>query len=167
MTAFKDLHSFIDYLETTGELRRIREPVSTRLEIAEICDRVSKKPSGGSALLFENVLNHNNGQKSPFPVLINALGSAKRMNSALGVGHPDELANQIRELIKTQPPGSFIEKLKLLPTLAKLGSYTPKKASSGPCQEVVLTGSDIDLTQFPILHCWPDDGGSFITFGCV
>src|SRR3990167_6205513 len=165
---FKTLHEFVDFLEERRELVRITEPVSTRLEITEIADRVSKSPGGGKALLFENVINHNNqNKKSDFPLLINTLGSKNRMNWALGVEDIEEVANELRDLVKKQPPSSFIEKLKMLPTLAKIGSYTPKKVSSGICQEVVLTGDDIDLTKFPIIQCWPKDGGSFITFGCT
>src|SRR3990167_9606066 len=99
---FKTLHEFVDFLEERRELVRITEPVSTRLEITEICDRVSKSPNGGKALLFENVLNHNNGQKSSIPVLINMLGSKKRMAWALGVEDIEEVAKEIRDLVKKQ-----------------------------------------------------------------
>ncbi|MBI2340234.1 MAG: menaquinone biosynthesis decarboxylase, partial [Deltaproteobacteria bacterium] len=107
------------------------------------------------------------GKKSDIPVLINMLGSKNRMNWALGVEDIEEVATEIRDLVKKQPPSSFLEKLKMLPTLAKIGSYAPKKVSSGSCQEIVLTGDEIDLTKFPIIQCWPKDGGSFITFACT
>lgn len=165
--AYECLHDFVKNLERERELVRVSEPVSTELEISEICDRVSKRTDGGPALLFENVLNHNNGKKSEIPVLINTMGSKKRMNLALGVENVETLANEIRALVKTHPPTSFMEKLRMIPTLAKVASYTPKKASKGVCQEVVWEGDKVDLHQFPILKCWPKDGGSYITFGCV
>ncbi|MDO8520484.1 MAG: menaquinone biosynthesis decarboxylase [Deltaproteobacteria bacterium] len=166
--AFKCLQSFIEKLESEGELTRISERVSTDREITEITDRVSKRDGQGPALLFEKVVNHNNGNRlSEIPVLINTFGTKKRMNLALGVSDIEEVAGEIRSLVKTEPPSSFMDKLRMLPKLAKIASYTPKKVSSGVCQEVVHQGDQVDLNQFPILKCWPDDGGSFITFGCV
>lgn len=164
---FSCLQSYADFLEKHGELVRIKEAVSTDREISEIADRVSKRADGGPALLFENVINHNTGEKSDFPVLINAMGSEKRMNYTLGVDRVDDLANEIRDLVKTQPPSSFIDKLRMIPKLARISSYTPKKVSNGICQEVVCTGDQIDLKRYPVLKCWPLDGGSFITLGCT
>lgn len=90
--AFSSLKDFVTCLEERKNLVRIREPVSTNLEISEICDRVSKNPGGGKALLFENIFNHNNGKRSEFPVLINALGSLKRMAWAINCDHVEERA---------------------------------------------------------------------------
>lgn len=165
--AYPSLSSFVSFLEERKDLIRIQEPVSTHLEISEICDRVSKSPGGGKALLFENVLNHNSDQKSEFPLLINALGSQKRMAWALGVEDIEEVAHEIEALIKMQPPQSFMEKLKMLPKLAKVASFAPKKVSSGSSQEVIYQGNQVNLNQLPILKCWPQDAGSFITFPCV
>lgn len=159
---FQSLNEFISFLESKGELVRIREALNSNLELTEIADRTVK--SQGPALLFENVILAN-GQKSKFPVLMNMFGSAKRMAWALGVESVEEIASQIRELLTTEPPGNFWEKLKKLPELAKLASYTPKLVSSGACQEIVM--NDPDLTKLPVLKCWPQDGGPFITFGNV
>jgi len=163
--AYKNLHHFIEVLEHEGELIRIQDTISTCLEITEICDRMSKSKDGGLALLFENVYNHNNQKKSSQPVLINALGSKRRMNLALHVEKIDEVADEIRALIKQQPPTTFLEKIKMLPTLVQIASFAPKKVSEGSCQEIVIQGDAINLNDFPILKCWPKDGGSFITFG--
>ncbi len=165
--SYQSLNDFIMFLDERHALVRIREEVSTNLEISEICDRVSKSSDGGQALLFENVINHNNGQKSTFSVLINAFGSQKRMAWALGVESVEEVASELETLVKTQPPQSLMDKIRMLPTLARVASFAPKKVSSGACQEVVLTGDDVDLTKIPILKCWPGDANSFITFPCV
>ncbi len=161
--AYNSLKEFVTFLEEKNELIRIKEKISTRLEIAEICDRVSKSPQGGKALLFENVFNHNANALSRFPVLINALGSEKRMSWALGVNSIKEKADELEHLVKTQPPKTLIEKIRLLPTLAKVAGLTPKTVSHAACQEVVLKEDQVDLTQLPILQCWPGDASSFVT----
>ena len=99
---YPSLKEFIDRLELEGELLRIKEPVSPILEIAEITDRVSKKPGGGKALLFENV------EGSSMPVLINAIGSTKRMNLALGVHDIEDIAKRIESYIKIPPPTTLL-----------------------------------------------------------
>ena len=157
--AYDSLAAFLEELESIGELRRIKTPVDPVLEIAEITDRVSK--AHGPALLFENV------KGSRFPLAINVLGSERRMARALGVTDLEEIATRIGELIKPDIPDSFLGKMKMVPMLAKLSSIPPRTVKSGPCQDVVLTGADIDLTQLPILQCWPQDAGKFITFGQV
>jgi 4-hydroxy-3-polyprenylbenzoate decarboxylase len=157
--AYDSLAAFLEDLEGAGELRRIKTPVDPVLEIAEITDRISK--AHGPALLFENV------KGSRFPLAINVLGSERRMAKALGVNDLEEVAARVAELIKPDIPDSFLGKLKMVPTLAKLSSIPPRSVKSGPCQDVVLTGADINLTQLPILQCWPQDAGKFITFGQV
>lgn len=157
--AYKDLRDFIDRLDSAGELKRIRTPVSPDLEITEVADRAIK--SDGPALLFENPTGYD------IPVLINAFGSDKRMAMALGVERIDEIAGRIVDMIKTDPPKGFIEKLKMLPSLIDLSKSFPKSVSSGPCQEVVLKGQDATLDKFPVLKCWPLDGGPFITLPAV
>ncbi|MFZ5817964.1 MAG: menaquinone biosynthesis decarboxylase [Bacillota bacterium] len=160
MAPFRDLHEFIAACEKRGWLKRIKAKVSPYLEIAEITDRVSKMPGGGPALLFENVEN------STFPVLTNTFGSMERMCLALGVNDLDEIGQRIKELMKLPGPGGggLLEKLgqgmKLL-DVAK--STQPKVISKAPCQEVVLTGDQVDLYKLPILTTWPKDGGPFIT----
>ena len=155
----EDLREFIRALEKQGELKRIQTEVSCELEITEITDRVSK--AGGPALLFENVTGYRT------PVLINALGSERRMLIALGAESYDEIAGRLTELIDFKSPEGLMEKIKLLPKLAELGSFFPKRVKSGPCQEVVLLEDEFSLLKLPILKCWPEDGGRFITFPLV
>src|SRR5438309_4349044 len=157
--AYDSLAAFLDELEADKDLARIRAEVDPDLEVSEITDRISK--AHGPALLFENV------RGSRFPLAINVLGSERRMAKALGVKKLDEVAERIAELIKPDIPDSFLGKVKMVPMLAKLGSIPPKLVRSGPCQEVVHTGDQIDLTQLPIIQCWPQDSGRFITFGQV
>jgi len=153
--AYKDLQDFIKALEKKDELIRIKAPVSTHLEITEITDRVSKRY--GKALLFENVLG------SEFPVLINAMGTYERMNMALETENLDEIGNDIHEFMKFANNTGIVEKIKNAPKLARLGAVLPiKMPLSAPCQEVV---SAPDLSKLPILQCWPQDGGKFITLG--
>jgi 4-hydroxy-3-polyprenylbenzoate decarboxylase len=174
--AYDDLRDWIKTLEKHGELKRIREEVSPELEITEITDRVSKIGShhgaksegkyapGGPALLFENIKGHP-GHK----VLINQFGSERRMALSLGVENLEQIAERITGLMNVKPPsGGFLDKLKMLPQLAELGNLFPKTVSAkdAPCKEVILK-SDFDLNAFPILKCWPHDGGRFITLPCV
>jgi len=123
-----------------------------------------KYAPGGPALLFENVQGHP-GHK----VLINQFGSERRMALALGVEKIDEIAERIHTLMNVKPPtGGFFDKLKMLPQLAELANVFPKTvaAKDAPCKEVILR-DDFDLNKFPILKCWPHDGGRFITLPCV
>ena len=160
---YPSLIEFIDRLELEGELLRIKQPVSPILEIAEITDRVSKQPGGGKALLFENV------EGSSMPVLINAFGSTKRMNLALGVHNIEDIAKRIESYIKIPPPTTLLEKAKLLPMLLQAAQFPAKLVQTAhpPCQEVVHLNDDIDLGMIPILQCWPHDAGRFITFPIV
>ena len=156
--AYEDLRAFIQALDRAGELKRISVEVDPILEISEIADRVSK--SGGPALLFENV------KGSRIPVLINAFGSPRRMEIALGVESLDEISGRIRELVQMKPPEGFLDKLKMLPRLAEIGSLFPKQVSNGPAYEVVQQ-ENFSLFDLPILQCWPQDGGRTITFPVV
>ncbi|MBU1740309.1 MAG: UbiD family decarboxylase, partial [Proteobacteria bacterium] len=158
--AYQDLRHFIDTLAQRGELRRISQPVSPDLEIAEITDRVTK--AGGPALLFENVQS-----PSGWPVLINAFGTPARAKLALEVDDLDTLAGDIMYLVEEAKPQNLIEKIKLLPRLKRLADLFPKTVKRAPCQEVVLTGDEVDLTRLPVLTCWPGDGGPFITLPLV
>ncbi|MCH7623888.1 MAG: UbiD family decarboxylase, partial [Nitrospinae bacterium] len=161
--AFYSLTEFIEQLEREGELIRISEPVSPILEISEITDKISKSPGGGKALLFENV------EGSQMPVLINAFGSTRRMNIALGVNDIEDIAKEIDRYLKIAPPTSLMDKVKLLPLLLNAANFPPKIVGAGkaPCQEVVHLGDAVDLGNIPILQCWPDDAGRFITFPIV
>ena len=115
----------------------------------------------GPALLFEKP------KGSSVPLLINAFGSERRMNLALEVDALEEIAERIRGFVDMQSPQGLLDKLKMLPKLAELGSFFPKSVKSGPCKEVVKHGEQADLLEFPILKCWPEDGGRFITFPLV
>jgi 4-hydroxy-3-polyprenylbenzoate decarboxylase len=159
---YRNLGEFIAALETRGELVRVRTPVSSYLEITEITDRMCKSPGGGKALLFEDV------EGSAFPVLTNAFGSANRIALALGDA-PDSLADRMKGIIQQSPPRSLRDKLKFIPKALAYSRYLPRTRRFGtpPCQEVVLTGEEVDLNALPILHCWPDDGGRFVTLPVV
>jgi len=186
--AYDDLRDWINALEKAGELKRITEEVSPELEITEITDRVSKIGAashpfrkergaqgaprwgtqsygpGGPALLFENVKGHP-GHK----VFINQFGSERRMAMALGVNRLDEIAERIKGLMNMKPPtGGLLDKLRMLPQLGALTAAFPKtlSAKEARCKEVILK-ENFDLNQFPILKCWPHDGGRFITLPCV
>ncbi len=156
--AYADLREFIRALEKAGELKRVKEEVDPVLEITEIADRAVK--AGGPALLFENP------RGSKIPVLINAFASMSKMKLALQVDDIDEVAGRIAELIELKKPEGLIGKLKMLPKLAEVGSFFPKDVSTGPCKEVVRK-SDFDLAHFPVLKCWPQDAGRFITLPLV
>jgi len=158
--SYASLNAFIKVLESKGELIRIREKVSPILEITEITDRMSKHPDG-KALLFEN-----NG--TGFPLLINAMGSEYRMCLALGCENLDDIGEEIMDLAAgmMQARESLFSKLALLPTLAGVASWMPKRISGrGACQEVVM--AEPDLGKLPVLTCWPHDGGPFITLPVV
>jgi 4-hydroxy-3-polyprenylbenzoate decarboxylase len=157
--AYKNTQHWIEQLESAGELARISEYVNPVLEIAEITDRVSKR--NGPALLFENT-----GTK--YSVLINSMGTEKRMAMALGVNKLDDVGKQVEELLKqlTSPKESIVDKLKFLPTLNSIASWMPKVISGkGECQEIIM--SDPDITKFPVLKCWPEDGGPFLTLPII
>ncbi|MBI2881682.1 MAG: menaquinone biosynthesis decarboxylase [Candidatus Tectomicrobia bacterium] len=152
--AYDSTAEFVAALEAAGELKRIPAEVDPVLEIAEIADRVVK--GGGPALLFERVKGHG------VPLLINALGSERRMCMALGVSSFEDVATRIRELANLEIPPTLIEKLKRLPPLLKLANIGPEVVSSGPCKEVVVReGAALDF--IPALQCWPEDGGRYIT----
>jgi len=157
--AYKDLQAFVKAIEKSGELRRVGVCLDPYLEIAEVTDRVSK--TAGPAVLFENV------KGSRFPVLTNAFGSYKRMNLALQVESLEALAAHIETFLEIKKPGGIIEKLKLLPKLARMANIFPKEVSNAPCQDVVLAGDDVDLSIMPVLTTWPGDAGPFITLPLV
>ena len=161
--AYYSLREFIEQLEINNELIRITDQVSPILEISEITDRISKQGGGGKALLFENV------EGSKIPVLINAFGSTKRINLALGVQNIEKIPTDIDKYLKIVPPSSLLEKIKLLPMLLEAAAFPPKIVSSNQalCQEIIYSGDDVDLEKLPILQCWPSDAGRFITFPIV
>jgi 4-hydroxy-3-polyprenylbenzoate decarboxylase len=156
--AHDDLRDFIRTLEKHGELKRIPFEVDPKLEITEFADRSVK--TGGPALLFEKP------KGSKVPVLINSFASMRRMELALGVDSVEEVAGRIAEYLQMRMPEGLLGKLKMLPKLAEMGAFFPKIVSKGACQEVVKT-EGFSLYDFPVLTCWPDDGGPFITLPMV
>ena len=169
---YNDLRDWIRELDKTKEIKHINTEVDPILEIAEIADRVSKAghsggisgyTAGGPALLFENVKGHPGAK-----VLMNQFGSERRMCMALGVQSLDEIANRIQELMNLRSPEGFLDKIRMLPMLAEMGKFFPKlvAAKDAPCKEVILR-ENFSVLDFPILQCWPQDGGRFITLPCV
>jgi 4-hydroxy-3-polyprenylbenzoate decarboxylase len=174
--AYESFREFLHALERAGELTRVPVPVATELEITAWADREMKAPGGGQALLFEKPTV--NGQSAKFPLAINTMGSHRRMARALGLAHIDELMREMALILKAKPPTT----LKHAWTLAKQGlgllNAKPKHVSDGPCKEVVHRFAEKaegrarneawpTLLGLPILKCWPQDGGRFITFPCV
>ena len=159
--AFKDLREFIAELEKRNLLKRIKVPVDAELEITEITDRVSKfRDSRNVALLFENVRGYD------IPVLTNMFGSYERMALALGVNKLDDAADDIRELLKL-PYISLKNRMNIV-SIISTGSKVinfPKYVKNAPCQEIVEENPNLD--KIPILKCWPQDGGNFITLPLV
>lgn len=153
--AWDGMGAFVRALEQRGELVRVQQAVDARFEIAAIADRVVKQ--GGPALLFENVPG------ARFPLLINAFGSKSRMSLALGVDDLEDHARAIESLVHTKAPSSPRELAQLALKLPELAHVPPRSVGTGACQQVVVTGDDVDLDALPILTCWPDDGGPFIT----
>jgi len=165
--ALDSLREFIDEIERAGELVRVRDPVSTRLEIAEIADRCMKSRDGGPALLFERPIL-GGGSESRIPVAINLFGSMRRICLALGVDDLDEIGGRISDLLNLKVPDSLLGKLALLPKLAEMAKFPPRTRGGKPnCQEIVLQGDQIDLAQIPFLVTWPEDGGRYITLPLV
>lgn len=156
---YKDLQEFLKHLDRAGEVKRIGAELDPYLEIAEVTDRVSKK--FGPALLFDKV------KGSKFPVLTNMYGSYKRMNMALDSENLDELGERIHEYLEIERPDGIIKKLQMIPKLSKLTNIFPDHVKKGCCQDVVLTGDQVDLGILPVLTTWPGDAGPFITLPVV
>src|SRR5438093_3500451 len=154
-----DLRTWINVLEREGELVRVAAEVDPELEITEVTDRTVK--TGGPALLFENV------KGSDHPLLINQFGSERRMCLAFDAASLDEVATRLQAVIEMQPPQGLVEKVKGLAKLKSIADSMPKSVRSGPCQEVVLEGDDVNLDLLPIQRCWPGDPAPFITLPAV
>jgi 4-hydroxy-3-polyprenylbenzoate decarboxylase len=164
---FDTLRALLEALDAAGELARITRPVSLDRELCEIADRVMKQPGGGKALLFERPVLMS-GQPSEFPVAINVFGSMRRMAMSLGVENLDEIGTRITSLLEMKVPEGFIAKLALLPRLLEVGRFPPRvRSGTPPSQEVVWRDADVDLDRLPLMKCWPEDGGAYITFPMV
>jgi 4-hydroxy-3-polyprenylbenzoate decarboxylase len=154
-----DLREWISLLEQEGELHRVAVEVDPDLEITEIVDRTVK--AGGPALLFESV------RGSRLPLLINQFGTERRMCLAFGVERLDDLGRKVADVLELQPPAGLLDKVRSLGKLKAIADSLPKEVSKAPCQEVVLTGDEVDLDLLPIQRCWPLDPAPFITLPAV
>ncbi len=155
---FDDLRSFLRALDKQHELKRIPFEVDPHLEITEFADRAVKQE--GPALLFEKP------KGSSVPLAINLFASTRRMEIALGVSSIEEIAQRIAGFLEMQKPEGLVDTLKMLPKLKEISSSFPKLVRGGPSKDVIRHG-DFSLDFFPILHCWPGDGGRFITLPMV
>ncbi|SFB16671.1 4-hydroxy-3-polyprenylbenzoate decarboxylase [Collimonas sp. OK607] len=159
---YSDLRDFIVKLEQIGELKRVSTPISTYLEMTEICDRTLR--AAGPALLFENVVGHS------IPVLANLFGTPRRV--ALGMGADDvselrRIGHVLAMLKEPEPPKGFKDILGLGTLVKSLWDMAPKEHRSAPCQDIVWEGNEVDLARLPIQHCWPGDVAPLITWGLV
>lgn len=159
---YKDLRDFIAQLEKQGELKRITVEVDPYLEMTEICDRVLKQ--GGPAILFENPKGSN------IPVLCNLFGTTKRVAMGMGAKDISELRG-IGELLATlkepEPPKGMKDAFDKIPVFKQVLNMAPKVISNPACQDTVIEGDDIDLSQYPIQTCWPEDAAPLITWPLV
>jgi 4-hydroxy-3-polyprenylbenzoate decarboxylase len=157
---YADLREFISQLEARGELKRIAAEVSPRLEMTEICDRVLR--AGGPALLFERPKGHD------IPVLANLFGSVGRIAAAMGLSDVKDLkevGKLLAYLKEPEPPKGLADLWEKFPLFRQVLNMAPKERSSGPCQEIVREGKDVDLARLPVQTCWPQDAGPLITWG--
>jgi len=157
---YADLREFLSQLEAKGDLRRIQAPVSPRLEMTEICDRVLR--AGGPALLFENPAGHD------IPVLGNLFGTVQRVAAAMGLDDARDLRDigtLLSHLKEPEPPKSLRDLWDKFPLFRQVLSMAPRERSSAPCQEIVWEGRDVDLARLPVQTCWPGDAGPLITWG--
>lgn len=159
---YTDLRDFITNLEKQGELKRITTEVDPHLEMTEICDRVLR--AGGPAILFENP------KGSKIPVLANLFGTPKRV--ALGMGEDSvealrEVGKLLAFLKEPEPPKGMKDAWDKLPIFRQVLNMGPKVVKKAPCQEQVIEGDAIDLAEYPIQLCWPEDAAPLITWGLV
>ncbi|WP_051304782.1 4-hydroxy-3-polyprenylbenzoate decarboxylase [Chitinilyticum litopenaei] len=159
---YHDLRDFVAGLEQQGELVRLREPVSPRLEMTELCDRILR--AQGPAVLFENVPGFS------MPVLGNLFGTPRRV--ALGMGAQDtsalrEIGRTLAYLKEPEPPKGLKDAWDKLPLLKQVLSMAPREVRKGEVQQNVREGSDVDLGTIPVQHCWPGDVAPLITWGLV
>lgn len=156
--AYKDLQSFMEILDSMGQLKFIDTSVSPNLEITEITNQVSK--ANGPALLFRNV------KGSKYPVLINAMGSYERMSIGLGVDKLDDIGNEIAKYLDLRNYLSIKKLFKSIPCLFRLLHVFPiKSIFRGECQQVIE--KTVNLNTLPVLKCWPEDAGKFVTLPLV
>src|SRR2546430_3010668 len=161
--ALGNLREFVRALDARAELVRVGRPVPVDKEITEIAVRCMKSMGGGAGLLFEHPTLLSGGA-ARYPVAVNLFGSEKRMALALGVECLDEVGERIATLLSMKVPDTLLGKLAMLPQLAEVAKFPPKAIGGrAPAQEIVVRDRDVDLSQFPIPVCWPEDGGPYIT----
>ncbi|MFN2470792.1 MAG: menaquinone biosynthesis decarboxylase [Gaiellaceae bacterium] len=159
MTPPSDLRDWIRLLESQGELVRVDAEVDPHLEVTEIVDRTVK--AGGPALLFSNL------KGSKHPLLINQFGTERRMCMAFDAASLDDVARRLEDVLEMQPPQGLAEKVRGLKKLKSIADSRPKTVRRGACQEIVLTGDEVDLSLLPVQTCWPEDAAPFITLPAV
>ncbi|MEF9929782.1 MAG: UbiD family decarboxylase, partial [Massilia sp.] len=159
---YTDLRDFMAQLERMGELKRVDFPVSTHLEMTEVCDRTLR--AEGPALLFSKPTGHT------IPVLANLFGTPKRV--ALGMGASDvselrRIGHVLARLKEPEPPKGFADIMGMGSLVKAVWDMAPKEVKGASCQEIVWEGQDVDLARLPIQHCWPGDVAPLITWGLV
>ena len=157
---YRDLRDFMSQLESLGELRRLAEPVSARLEMTALADQVLH--AGGPAILVTKPVGYK------IPALINLFGTPRRV--ALGMGAEDlaglrEVGQVLARLKEPEPPRGLKDAGRLLAMVKAVWDMKPARLRSAPCQEVVCEGAEVDLASLPIQTCWPGDAGPLITWG--
>jgi 4-hydroxy-3-polyprenylbenzoate decarboxylase len=160
--AFHDLRAYLGHLESSGQLRRVEEPVDTELETTALCLRALR--AGGPALLFEKP-----GAAS-HPLLGNLFGHRNRIEAALAgrsLASLRELGELLAAVKEPRWPGSLREALAAWPEFAQLAHVAPRRVQEAAFCDEVLTGEDVDVTRLPIQRCWPEDAGPLITMGMV
>ena len=170
---YRDLREFVTGLERQGELTRISEPVSTYLDMTAVSDRVLR--AGGPALWFDHPIGRVEGATGTpraygTPVLANLFGTPKRV--ALGMGADDvselrDIGRVLASLKEPEPPRGLKDAGKLIQMAKALWDMKPSTVRSAACQAEVREGSEVDLTELPIQHCWPDDAAPLLTWGLV
>ena len=158
---YNDFREFLKALKEQNEVIKIKAEVDPVFEITEITERAQKeKGLANKALVFEKVKGFD------IPVITNAFGSSKRMKLALGIKSYTEIAKRIKDLTEISMPQNFWEKLSYVPKLKEMNDIFPKIVKNAPCQEIIIK-DNLDVNKFPILHCWPADGGKYITLPLV
>ena len=164
---YRDLRDFIRQLESQGELKRIAHPVSTRLEMTEISDRVLR--NGGPALLFENA--QHEGRPAKMPVLANLFGTPRRVAWGMGADEVSalrDIGELLASLREPEAPRNLREAIGTVSTLkSALWDMSPKRVRGAPCHDIVIEGDDVNLADIPLQHCWPEDAAPLLTWGLV
>ncbi len=163
---YSDLRDFLQRLETLGELKRIPVPVSPRLEITEIAERVMR--AQGPALMFGNP--RDEAREYALPLLVNLFGTPRRVALGMGADSPDalrEIGVLLAALKEPEPPHGLKGAWAQLPMLRRLMNMAPREVSDAPCRQRVLEGASVDLATLPVQTCWPGDAAPLITWGLV